>query len=161
MNKELSGSALIEKALEIAFAIHHGQRDLGGKPYIWHCLCVALRSSYLGDNAKAAGILHDVIEDSGGRVTLQALTDQGFPPLVVHTVDLLTRKSHETYTEYIERIAAANNDIPIYIKIADLRENLREDRGVPQEEFDQRKERYTLAIDRLLRILAVGRNNFI
>src|SRR3989344_2178595 len=57
---------LIEKAFELAKSAHAGQKRLSGEEYLNHPLHVAYFLSELGLDAAtiAAGLLHDVIEDT-------------------------------------------------------------------------------------------------
>ena len=63
----------LERAIEIAAATHAGQTDKGGAPYILHPLRVMLRVA-LGAQQIVA-VLHDVVEDSDGKITFDDLTD--------------------------------------------------------------------------------------
>ena len=57
---------LIEKAYNFAQQAHEGQLRNSGEPYITHPLAVAKILAGLGldDNTIAAGLLHDVVEDT-------------------------------------------------------------------------------------------------
>ncbi len=80
-------SPLIERALNIAVDAHQGQtRKGGGPPYIIHPVHVAfilLKAGFTDENTLAAGLLHDVLEDTS--VTAEELRKQ-FPDDVVNTV---------------------------------------------------------------------------
>jgi RelA/SpoT family (p)ppGpp synthetase len=58
--------ALITEAYELADAAHSDQRRASGEPYLYHCLEVATILAELRIDAPtiAAGLLHDVVEDS-------------------------------------------------------------------------------------------------
>lgn len=107
------------KAIEIALVAHKGQLDKGGHPYIEHPATVA--SALEGDDLRAVGWLHDVVEDT--EWTLDDLRAQGVDEHVVQAVDALTRRKAdgETYREYIERVAL--NEMAVKVKIADLWHN--------------------------------------
>ena len=58
--------SLIEKAYKVAYAAHDGQVRKSGEAYIIHPLCVAiiLAELELDKETIAAGLLHDVLEDT-------------------------------------------------------------------------------------------------
>ena len=58
--------SLIRKAYEVALNSHGDQRRRSGEPYIIHPLCVAiiLAELELDKESIAAGLLHDVVEDT-------------------------------------------------------------------------------------------------
>ena len=108
----------LEKALEIALKAHAGQKDQSGLPYILHPLRVM--QNVTGYKPKIVALLHDVVEDTS--YTLQDLEASGFSGEVIEAVDCLTRRSHEDYFDYLERLA--QNPIAVQVKIADLTDNL-------------------------------------
>lgn len=59
-------ATFIEKAYNIADKMHEGQKRLSGEPYIIHPMNVASVLDELGldERAIAAGLLHDVVEDT-------------------------------------------------------------------------------------------------
>ena len=58
--------SLIEKAYRVAADAHKDQKRKSGEPYIIHPLCVAiiLADLELDKESIAAGLLHDVVEDT-------------------------------------------------------------------------------------------------
>ena len=58
--------SMIEKAYQVAKKAHGGQMRKSGEPYIIHPLCVAiiLADLELDKESIAAGLLHDVVEDT-------------------------------------------------------------------------------------------------
>ncbi len=61
------GESLIVKAFKIAYRAHEGQLRASGEPYIIHPIAVAdlLKEIGAGSSVIAAGLLHDVVEDTG------------------------------------------------------------------------------------------------
>ena len=57
---------MIAKAYKVADEAHRGQKRKSGEPYIIHPLCVAiiLADLELDKESIAAGLLHDVVEDT-------------------------------------------------------------------------------------------------
>jgi (p)ppGpp synthase/HD superfamily hydrolase len=110
-------------AINIANTGHAGQKDRGGQPYILHCLWVMQRQ--LTVNRKICAVVHDVVEDT--TVTLNDLRNAGLSERQVITVDLLTRRKHESSRRYINRILAASGTVEgqdaIAIKIDDTIHN--------------------------------------
>ena len=119
--------ATIEQAIAIAAAVHEGQTDKNGAPYILHPLRVMMRMNC--ESSRIAAILHDAIEDSRDhppekRWTLDRLREHGFSEKVIEAVDGVTdRKGQgETYEEFVQRAGA--NLISRAVKIADLEDNM-------------------------------------
>ena len=65
-NQDSDPSCLICRAFSFAYDLHAGQRRKSGEPYIAHPVAVAgLLRDLGGDEAMiAAGVLHDVVEDT-------------------------------------------------------------------------------------------------
>ncbi|HLF27527.1 MAG TPA: GTP diphosphokinase [Anaerolineae bacterium] len=61
-----NGRVTVERAYTVAERAHQGQKRASGEPYIQHCLAVAKILADLGLDAPtiAAGLLHDVVEDT-------------------------------------------------------------------------------------------------
>jgi (p)ppGpp synthase/HD superfamily hydrolase len=136
----------VEDAIALAARAHRGQRHPSPErePYIFHPLRVMLS---LGEPAdQIVAVLHDVVEDTD--VELRHLVSAGYPPEVVAAVDALSHRAHESYDEYIERVAA--NEIACRVKLADLRENLANNLRQPTSPGNaERIERYEQALTRL------------
>jgi (p)ppGpp synthase/HD superfamily hydrolase len=126
----------IEAAILFATALHAGQKDKGGKPYILHPLRVMLAVGP-DQTAMKAAVLHDVVEDCGCR--LEDLLAAGFAKDVVELVDLLSRPpknvpNRPTYRQYVERICESKNPRAVHIKIEDTKDNLRRVHELPASE---------------------------
>ena len=133
-------------AEQIARKAHAGQvEQYGGHDYIVHVeRVVALVDS---PEAKAVAWLHDVLEDSD--MTHRDLQKAGISEPIVEAVLLLTRGS-ETYTEYIDILRAKKNPLALEVKIADLRDHLR-DETLDKLPASLRR-RYERALETLVRV---------
>jgi hypothetical protein len=137
----------LERAIRIALDAHSGQKypSPEGEAYVLHPLRVMTMVS--GSDAEIAAVLHDVIEDSD--VTLEELGAEGFSPPVLQTLDCLTRRTGEPYTEYIERVST--DATAVEVKIADLQDNLRNNRRlIRTRDVDARIQRYESALASLM-----------
>ncbi|MCG2786362.1 MAG: bifunctional (p)ppGpp synthetase/guanosine-3',5'-bis(diphosphate) 3'-pyrophosphohydrolase [Anaerolineae bacterium] len=67
---------IVKRAYELASIAHANQKRASGEPYINHCVAVAgiLSDLYMSADAIAAGLLHDVVEDTD--VTLQEIREK-------------------------------------------------------------------------------------
>ena len=115
--------ATLEDAIALAVKTHRGQKDKAGEAYILHPLRVMFRLPWdAPDAVKIAAVLHDVVEDSDGKVTLEDLQRLGYAQEVVEAVELLSRRSSDTYEQFIERLLP--NHIARLVKRADLEDNM-------------------------------------
>ncbi len=66
-NKNNANQNLIVRAFKLAYEAHNGQLRASGEPYIIHPIAVADLLKEIGASASviAAGLLHDVVEDTG------------------------------------------------------------------------------------------------
>lgn len=141
---EPARAPLIELALARALQAYAGKQDKAGQPYILHPLRLMARLS--DPIAQVVALLHDVIEDSD--TTAEDLAADGFPPEVVHAVQLLTRGEGETYEDFIERIRP--HRLPRTVKLADIEDNLNVLRLITLAPADLRRvEKYHRAWHRL------------
>jgi (p)ppGpp synthase/HD superfamily hydrolase len=109
----------LEKALEIAFVAHKGQKDKSGADYILHPIRVMQRGKT--EIEKICGLLHDVVEDSD--LTFEDLENEGFSKDVISVLKCLTKTSeNEDYDSFIDRVI--QNPIAIKVKINDLLDNM-------------------------------------
>jgi len=90
----------------------------GQEPYINHLRRVSEQMP--NNKLKTAAFLHDSVED--GKMTLDEVRSQ-FGDDVAGLVDVVSRKEGETYAQFIDRVA--QNPEAAQIKLADLRENIR------------------------------------
>lgn len=108
----------LERAIQIAVEAHKNQYDKNGYPYITHAFRVMERGK--SEIEKICGVLHDVIEDS--EWTLEQIQKEGFAPLVITVLELLTHQTNESYEDYLGRIVT--NPIAIRVKMNDLEDNM-------------------------------------
>lgn len=109
---------LMKAAYKIAKEKHAGQKDIGGKDYIYHPLYVA--SKVKTPEAKVVALLHDIVEDTD--MTLEDLAALGFPTKIVKAVDAVTKRKREGYFDYIDRVK--KDPIATEVKIQDLKQNM-------------------------------------
>ena len=131
--------SLIEKAYHVAFKAHKDQVRKSGEPYIIHPLCVAiiLADLEMDKETIAAGLLHDVVEDT--ILTDEELKEQ-FGPDVALLVDGVTKLQQlqfigdngtpdrlEMQAENLRKmfLAMAKDIRVILIKLADRLHNMR------------------------------------
>lgn len=143
---DLSHAPALEDAIALAADAHRGQiyPTASGEPFILHPLRVMLRVESTAERIVA--VLHDLIEDTA--YTLDDLRLRGYQDDVIEAVDCLTRRNGETYEHYIERVAS--NAIARRVKLADLAENLENNRRQPRTaQRAERIRRYERAQERL------------
>ena len=126
---------LIDTALRIATAAHAGQTDRDGTPVILHALTVGLMGHT--DEEKAAGFLHDVVEDSD--LSFNDLLREGIPTGIVNAVRLLTHEAGTDYDAYIQRIICSANPIALQVKYNDLQHNFARGKAHPDLQAKHRK----------------------
>ncbi|MCR8641448.1 GTP pyrophosphokinase [Paenibacillus sp. N1-5-1-14] len=135
----------LTKAILIAAKSHDGQYDKGGNPYILHPL--RLLTKALDGESRIVAVLHDVVEDSD--YTLDRLRADGFTETILEALDCLTRRSNETYDEFIERIKP--NPLARHVKLLDINDNRDLSRiQNPTERDFKRLRKYDKAISDLL-----------
>lgn len=136
--KNMEGKELVAKAIEIAVRAHEGQLGKTGEPYILHPFRVMLNVG--GDEAKAAAVLHDVLEDT--EMAADDLRDEGIPEKVIHLVKLLTKEEGKPYSDQIFK--ACKNPTAKEIKRADIMDNSRKERmdGLDRKTRKRLKKKY-------------------
>ena len=120
MNEHNESAALdrqLETALKVAVEAHYGQRDKGGRPYIFHPLRVAAGCS---GKAQVAALLHDTVEDTS--VTFEQLAGLGIDGEILAAVRLLTHDKSVPYLDYVRKVK--ENPIAREVKLSDLRDNM-------------------------------------
>lgn len=136
-----SALILIQRAYAVSETMHEGQKRLSGEPYIIHPLNVAgiLEELGLDERVIAAGLLHDVVEDT--QYTKQDMT-KDFGEEIANLVEGVTKiselKSQSKETEAAENIrkmlvATIQDARVILIKLADKTHNMRTLKFQPPE----------------------------
>ena len=126
--------SLIEKAYRVAADAHKDQKRKSGEPYIIHPLCVSiiLADLELDKESIAAGLLHDVVEDTV--MTEEELTEEFGPEvsLIVSGVTKLAQLKYsadkvEEQAENLRKmfLAMAKDIRVILVKLADRLHNMR------------------------------------
>lgn len=110
--------SMLDIAIALASKVHAGQVDKAGQPYILHPLRLMLK--FQNENERVVAVLHDVVEDSN--VTLDELRQQGFSEMVVTAIDLLSKKTGESYEDFIVRLSS--NQLAKRVKVEDIKDNL-------------------------------------
>ena len=120
-----------QRSIRFATSAHAGQTRKGKPdvPYITHPLGVALILSRVGasEDVIVAGILHDTVEDSGGKITLDDISRE-FGVTVAELVDHVTEKDkllswEERKKEALAHIYEMPHDA-LLLKSADVLYNL-------------------------------------
>src|SRR6476619_5421070 len=132
---------LLRRAYVFSAFEHRGQVRHSGEPYLIHPLAVAdfLADMKLDAVAIAAGLLHDVVEDT---LTTIERIEELFGPEVAHVVEGVTKISAITFSSSEERQAenfrkmllAMVDDIRvILVKLADRLHNMRTLSHLPED----------------------------
>lgn len=128
-------------AIKIASAVHEGQFDKGGKPYILHPL--HLMNQLLFDMQLATiAVLHDVIEDSNW--TLLDLHLGGFSNRVTRALELLTHHKSDAYLAYIKKMECNHDAIRVKRKDLEHNSDITRLKGVTEKDL-KRMEKYHAA----------------
>ena len=145
----------LAEAIEMASKVHLGQFDKGGNPYILHPL--HLMSQLLFDTQLATvAVLHDVVEDSDGLVTLNDLRNYGYSERVVVAVSLLTHKEGDDYIEnYIKNICSNYDAIRVKRKDLEHNSDITRLKGISQKDLTRMAKYHKAFI-----ILGDAKNNF-
>lgn len=136
---------LIEKAYRVSLEAHRNQRRLSGEAYLNHCVEVAriLLSLRMDEETLAAGLLHDVLEDTSlTREDLRREFGEGIA-LLVEGVTKIGRAAKEGESATAEHRQAENlrkmilamaKDIRVVlIKLSDRLHNLRTLQFLPED----------------------------
>ncbi|MBO8160335.1 MAG: bifunctional (p)ppGpp synthetase/guanosine-3',5'-bis(diphosphate) 3'-pyrophosphohydrolase [Thermosipho sp. (in: Bacteria)] len=150
---------LLEKAIKMAEYAHEGFYRKSGEPFVNHPLEVSkiLASLKLDITTLISGILHDSVEDSDGKVTLQDI-EKEFGKNVALIVDGVTKVSkinapvgnidQKKKSETIQKMlfAMAEDVRVIFVKLADRLHNMRTIDYVDNKEKKRYKALETLEV---------------
>lgn len=116
--------------------------DKGGNPYICHLERVANKCKDVSKDAVLMGLLHDVIEDKNIEAT--DLLDMGYPLSVIEGVVYLTRLDGVPYDFYIDTLIEKGNLDALYVKKADLEDNMNLSRlkKITERDINRLEKRY-------------------
>jgi hypothetical protein len=114
--------ATVPAADKLAAALHRGQTDKSGSPYVGHVRAVAdlVRRNGGTEAQQIAALLHDSVEDTG--CTTEQLAELGVPTESIAFVAALTKRPGEPQPDYLTRLADTPDAVPI--KRADIAHNL-------------------------------------
>jgi GTP diphosphokinase / guanosine-3',5'-bis(diphosphate) 3'-diphosphatase len=132
---------LLLRAYRYSARAHTGQKRRSGEDYVVHCVQVAriLADLQLDSTTIAAGLIHDVVEDT--EITVQDV-EREFGPEIAQIVDGLTKiatlpsaskeeRQIETYRKLL--LSVAKDARVIMIKLADRLHNMRTLEWMPEE----------------------------
>jgi (p)ppGpp synthase/HD superfamily hydrolase len=157
-----AGRPLTRRALDYATEHHAGQRrDTDGAPYVMHPVEVAslLYDSGYPDHVVAAGVLHDVLEDTDAE---RAEIESGFGPEVAGLVTALTEDdsiedSRERKAALRLQVARAGDEAAAVFaadKVSKAREMRHRAAQRPLDESDAGKiEHYRESLDMLVELI--------
>ena len=125
--------SLLQRAYDFADKLHKGQERVSGEPYLSHLLAVAeiLLDLKMDVQSIAAGLLHDVVEDT--HASLEEVK-QAFGKEIADLVDGVTKLSKISFSSRVEHqaeslrkmVLAMSKDIRvILVKLADRLHNMR------------------------------------
>jgi GTP pyrophosphokinase len=132
---------LVRKAYEFSNRAHAGQKRASGEPYIEHSLEVAfiLAEQHMDSTTLAAGLVHDVVEDTD--ITVEDLRRE-FGDEVAELVEAVTKlgrihfsSREEQQVDYFRKmlLTMAKDIRVILIKLADRLHNMRTLEHLPPE----------------------------
>lgn len=138
---------MIIRAMNLVDKYFKDKKDKGGNPYTEHLIYVMQNVETTEE--KVVALLHDIMEDTD--ITEKEILGFGIQNVYVDAVKILTKKSCESYDEYIKRIIESENQLAINVKIADLEHNMNLNRlKLITSEDIVRKHKYKQAYSKLL-----------
>ena len=139
-------------AVVFAARVYGASRNRSGGLFLAHGINVAEALGRAAtSSAMSAAVLHGMLEDT--EWTIDDLTRSGVDPLECEVIDVLTRRSSETYTDYVRRICDAPGvagSTARLVMVADL--TVSADRA----DSDALRERYEQSLPMVRRALAAA-----
>ena len=145
----LNSLELVRQAYRVADHAHRGQKRLSGEPFVAHSLAVAriLAGLKLDLTTIAAGLLHDVLEDT---LVTRAELEKYFNPEIVSLVDGVTKigslymasagqsRAEKQAASLRKMLIATVRDVRvILIKLADRLHNMRTIEYLPPKKIER------------------------
>ena len=112
--------SILQDAEKLAYKYFKDKKDRGGNPYMQHLRFV--KNHCLTYDGQIVGILHDILEDTD--CSISELREVIVHEDLIQSIQLLTRKQSEKYSEYIDRIVNSKNINAIEVKLHDLENNM-------------------------------------
>ena len=146
------------KARDIVKDLFKNDKDKAGEPYFNHCLTVAERAKKtaiengyedIADMCYIVGLFHDAMEDKGLGFHEMGKLAESFP--VAMEVYILSRRKHEKYDDYLERVKESK--IATIVKICDLFHNGDVSRFKILEEQNKHRSNCTRYTERAIRLM--------
>jgi (p)ppGpp synthase/HD superfamily hydrolase len=124
---------MLATAIALAAKYHEFQTDKSGKPYILHTLKVMHYMKTDDYERMAAGVLHDIIEDT--TCLYEDLLGHGLSQRIIDAVRAMTKLPGQSPEEYMKQLKT--NVDACHIKLADLRHNsdIRRLKGLTEKDF--------------------------
>ena len=138
--------SILQDAEQLAYKYFKDKKDKGGNPYMKHLNFV--KNHCMLKNSKIVGVLHDILEDTD--CSIPELREVIVHENLIETIQLLTRKQSEKYSEYIDRIINSKNINAIEVKLHDIENNMDITRlkSIEQKDID-RIRKYKKAYNRV------------
>lgn len=111
---------MLNNMIALATALHNGQYDKAGVPYILHPIKVMHYLKTDDEELKCIAIGHDILEDT--ECTDVILRGHGLSDRVIRGIVAMTKTKGQSYEDY--KIQVMTNPDAIRVKMADLRHNM-------------------------------------
>lgn len=135
----------LDRAVDYAMLLYDRATWPDGTLKVLHPLQVLAdvsRTPDMSENMLCVAVLHDIIEDFPEyKTTFQVIAKD-----IAEELDILSRRPGEVYADYIDRICSSGNRNVMWIKLCDLRVNLRRT-GLPASH----RERYQQSTAKVIR----------